>query len=200
MGAGAGKASDTAASAEVAGSEKQVVSEKQAVRSKNPPGVPEKPKEQFDLRKLWGWDPQRIWVCDIVEKPGEPDNDFLFMASISSGGGVDSLSCKTSDRCIFQDVMYDVQKFMPDKEFDGRLDFKIEFGDNTKERKDAPRGWTVVFKNVMLKGPQRYEGTIHTSWWGDRPVKLINYTVLTSKELQQFPDLQTNHYFTSRPR
>lgn len=157
--------------------------------------------EMFDLRKLWGWDPQRIWVCDIVEIPGEKDNDFLFMASISADGSVDSLGCKTGDRCIFHNVMYDIQKFTPDKTLDGRLDFHISFGDNTKERNhDAPTGWTVGFNNLKLTGPQRYEGTIYTSWWGERPVKLINYTVLTANELQQYPDLQTNQYFTSLPR
>ncbi|CAK0846785.1 unnamed protein product [Prorocentrum cordatum] len=122
------------------------------------------------------------------------------MASISADGTAEGLGCRTGDRCIFHNVMYDIQEFRPDKDLDGRLDFQIAFGGNTEERKDAPAGWKVVFNNLKLTGPQRYEGTIYTSWWGERPVKLINYGVLTAKELQQYPDLQTQQYFTSLPR
>lgn len=161
-----------------------------------------KQKEKFDLTKLWGWDPERVWLCDIEEGPREPDNDFLFMAKITDDGAADEIrDNETSDRCIFQDIMYDIQKFIPDKSPDGRLDFSIKFGDNTVERAhDAPYGWTVTFKGLTPAGPKRYVGTINTSWWGDRPVQLMNYTTLTEEELSRYPDLMTNRYWKSMPR
>jgi len=146
----------------------------------------DKPKEPFDLTKLWGWDPTRVWVCDILERPGEVDCDFLFMADIQASGTGKELKAQdaaTADRCIFQDVMYDIQKFTPDTTDDGKLDFDIAFGNNTAERWDAPNGWTVQFENLVPTAKGRFKGTIATSWWGRRDVILINYPELTMKEI-----------------
>lgn len=160
-----------------------------------------KQREKFDLTKLWGWDPDRVWVCDIEEQRGLPDCDFLFMATINDDGAADKISCNTGDRCVFQDVMYDTQDFIPDKSLDGRLDFTIRFGDNTAERRaDAPDGWAVTFQGLIPEAPRRYSGRILTSWWGERPVKLMNYSTLTAKERRQYPDLMTSRYYKSMPR
>jgi hypothetical protein len=160
-----------------------------------------KQKEPYDLTKLWGWDPARVWVCDIKELPGETDNDFLFMADIQATGTGKDLKTQdamTADRCIFQDVMYDIQKFTPDTSADGKLDFDIAFGNNTAERRDAPNGWTVQFESLVPIAKGRFKGTILTSWWGRRDVILINYPQLTKKEQQTYPDMMTHHYYKSR--
>lgn len=74
--------------------------------------------------------------CDILERPGdslwgpsgESDNDFLFMADIQALGTGKELKAQdavTQDRCIFQDVMYDIQKFTPGDTDDGKLDLTL---------------------------------------------------------------------------
>ncbi len=43
---------------------------------------------EVDLRQERGWDGRQekyLWVCDIEEKTGEGDNDFVFMANIRAG-------------------------------------------------------------------------------------------------------------------
>jgi hypothetical protein len=141
---------------------------------------------------------QNLWVCDIAEVANEPDCDFLFQADINADGNVElsrnSMKMTSGRRvCIFQSVMYDVNSFTPDLEFDGRLDFKIRFGSNTFERQDAPQGWEVAFKNLVFQD-KRYKGTIATSWWGDRGVTLIAYKDLTTAERSKYPDLKATYY------
>jgi hypothetical protein len=165
-----------------------------------PTPAPQDHKGPFDLTKLWGWDETRIWLCDIDESPDETDNDFLFMASISPDGTVCQQKAKAGDRCIFQDLMYDIQEFVPDSSTDGKLDFTIKFGDNTVERRDTPEGWTVTFKGLLPDRKGGFKGTIYTSWWGDRKVQVLNYAKLAPAQRQQYPDLVTENYYRSRPR
>ena len=56
--------------------------------------------------------------------------------------------------------MYDIQEFIEDAEYDGKLDFKISFGKATVERHDAPQGWSVEFKGVHKEGRGRYAGSL----------------------------------------
>ena len=139
-------------------------------------------KQSIDLK----WDSDDLWLCDIDEYDNEEDCDFLFLAKITSDGS----SHKTEEygRCIFQDRMYDIQSFNEDVTYDGKLDFEIWFGRNTKERQDAPNGWNVKFKD-LVRDQKKYSGKIVTSWWGERNVTLINYSTLSDIERTIFPDL-----------
>ncbi|VBB17665.1 hypothetical protein YASMINEVIRUS_128 [Yasminevirus sp. GU-2018] len=150
-----------------------------------------------DLRSCPEWNTANLWLCDIEEKAGESDNDFLFLASISGDG--DSHVTTDKGRCIFQDCMYDIQQFKEDTTYDGKLDFAIAFGRGTKERKDAPAGWTVQFKD-LIRVDNQYVGKIVTSWWGERNVKLINYSTLDEQAKKRYPDLVVpkGKYFKSR--
>ena len=98
---------------------------------------------------------------------------------------------------MFQNVMYDIQEFIPDETYDGELDFTWKFGKITKETSDAPNGWTVQFKGLKMNDQGEYIGTIHTSWRGDNPAKLIPYTKLTQQEMKKYPDLVTDLYYKS---
>lgn len=155
-----------------------------------------------DLRKDPNWKPENVWVCDIEERAGEGDNDFLFEANLTADGTTEvkdgSKSEKfTAGRCVFGPCMYDIQKFQPDVDYDGRLNFTIKFGVNTVERKDAVDGWSVEFISLMtVARPKSFEGTIKTSWWGERKVKLINYSTLTAEEIKRYPDLIAPYYKT----
>ncbi len=39
-----------------------------------------------------------------------------------------------------------------------------------------------------------FEGTVKTSWWGERKVKVLNYTTLTPDEYKKYPDLVGVYY------
>jgi hypothetical protein len=137
------------------------------------------------------------WVCDIEEKEGETNCDFLFVAEIGSDGTVEATD--NTGVCIFGNVMYDINKFTPDLQFDGELNFTIAFGKSTVERLDAPSGWKIEFNTLVpstsdtVRRP-RYTGTVKTTWWGVRKVTLILYESLTRAERARFPDLNAIHF------
>ena len=58
----------------------------------------------------------------------------------------------------------------------------------------------MCFKGLTMTGQGCYSGIIKTSWWGNRPVKLLNYTTLSPKQKREYPDLVTDLYYQSRPR
>ena len=133
-----------------------------------------------------------MWVCDIEERPGELDCDFLFEAEITSDGT--ALATSDVGVCIFQRVMYDVNAFAPDVVYDGKLDFDVRFGARTRERSDAPDGWLVHFHGLTKNLLGHYIGMVRTSWWGDRRVTLKPYKTLTECEKRRYPDWQAVHY------
>lgn len=153
---------------------------------------------EVDLRHANEWNPKYLWVCDIEEKVGESDNDFLFLANIQSGGTTSEKppAGSTAGRCIFSSVMYDIQHFVPDVDKDGKLNFELDFGVNTAERKDSPAGWKIAFINLVPSDAsnERYSGTCSTSWWGERPVQVISYMTLSPEEKARYPDLVATYY------
>ena len=157
--------------------------------------------DELDL----GSDPaalSNLWICDIEENAGEGDCDFLFQADINADGNVllskDSLKITEGRRvCIFQSVMYDVNDFVPDEIYDGKLDFKIHFGASTIQRPDAPNGWEVCFKG-LTHWERKYKGKIVTSWWGERNVVLLPYRDLTAAQKAKYPDLKAKYYRTQQ--
>ena len=153
-----------------------------------------------DLRKDPNWKSENVWMCDIEERPGESDCDFLFEGNLTADGTTEikgDTEKFTAGRCVFGPCMYDIQKFQPDVDYDGKLNFTINFGVNTAERRDAPDGWSVDFINLVTgTRPKSFEGTIKTSWWGERKVKIINYSTLTPDELRRYPDLIAPYYKT----
>ena len=158
----------------------------------------------LDLREDPSWDPANVWVCDIEERPDESNCDFLFEAAltadgtteIKTDGSVSNWENFTAGKCVFSQNMYDIQSFKPDTDNDGNLNFSIKFGMKTRERLDAPDGWSVEFVNLTKSSArnQSFEGTMKTSWWGERKVKLINYTCLTPDEYTKYPDLIADYY------
>jgi hypothetical protein len=137
-----------------------------------------------------------VWVCDIEERAGESDCDFLFFADISADGSVTSQV--KHGKAIFQDSMYDIQQFTGDKDDDGKLDFKFTFGKNTKERPMCPNGWEVQFRGLEKTGSDSYQGRIYTSWWGERKVRLKSYLSLSEEERKKYPDMVA-HYKKTVP-
>lgn len=153
---------------------------------------------EVDLRKSRVWNPHYMWCCDIVEREGEKSNDFLFLADLSQQtGGARSKTSKRSGRCIFDSVMYDLQKFDPEYREDGNIVFELRFGVKTKERPKVPMGWAIDFE-VKQNETGGYEGTCHTSWWGLREVVIMPYMSMTPEELSNFPD-PVAKYFKSPP-
>jgi hypothetical protein len=155
---------------------------------------------EFDLRKEKAWNPKYMWVCDIEEKPGETDNDFLFLANIQNTGTVaeDSGAAASADggRCIFSSCMYDIQDFTPDTDVDGKLTFALKFGLNTAERKDVSGGWTINFKELAPGPDGSFAGTCSCSWWGERNVRVLPYMTLTPEQMAKYPDLIAKYYKT----
>jgi hypothetical protein len=139
-----------------------------------------------------------VWVCDIEEGPlDEGDCDFLFFADISSDGAVTSQV--KHGKAIFQDSMYDIQEFTADTADDGKLDFKFNFGKNTKERRECPDGWEVQFRSLEKTGADSYQGRIYTSWWGERNVRLKSYISLSDEERKKYPDMVAHYKKTVAP-
>merc|ERR1712032_283707 len=147
-----------------------------------------------DLTKSKYWVPEFMWICDIAETKRESNNDFLFLADISSSGCVSDRAPKRGGRCIFQSFMYDIQTFTPDDDQDGNIEFKLKFGVNTKERKDVRKGWIIDFNVKASSCGGRYQGTCKSSWWGTRKVTLIRYSTLSEDEMKTFPDLVAKYY------
>jgi len=151
---------------------------------------------EVDLRKSRVWNPHFMWLCDIEEKPGDKQNDFLFLADLApSRDGIRSKTSQRSGRCIFDDVMYDLQKFEPDYKDDGMIIFTLTFGVNTEERKNAPRGWNIDFQ-VRSREKGGYIGTCSTSWWGSRDVTILPYSSVSDEERAKFPDPVAKYYKT----
>jgi len=146
---------------------------------------------EVDLRRSKYWHPKFMYVCDIKEKKGDRDNDFLFLADISDDGTMRAKIRR--GRCVFNQVMYDIQDFVPQAKGDGRLEFELKFGINTRERRDVPQGWKISF-SVAPSGGGRFEGTCNSSWWGTRNVELIQYESLSEDEQRRFPDLIAKYY------
>lgn len=162
------------------------------------PSIYDPVRRVYDIRLREDLDLSRLWVCDIKERPGEGDNDFLFMGDISDSGAASGSGWKQDDVCIFQDVMYDIQSFTPDFDDDGMLDFRIDFGKATAERKGVPNGWHVDFKNLRASRDRKsWHGIVHTSWWGDRDVILFNYLGLSKSDLRRYPDPVVEKYYKS---
>jgi hypothetical protein len=149
--------------------------------------------KEVDLRNDPSYDVKNMWVCDIEEKAGEGDNDFLFLANITGDGdaGTDVVG-----RCIFASVMYDVNRFVPDTTYDGKLNFEIMFGARTAERPNVVDGWSVSFLDLLGPHPEtrRYSGMVKTSWWGERKVTLIPYGCMSDSEKSKYPDLIARYY------
>lgn len=146
---------------------------------------------EVDLRKSKYWNPKFMYVCDIKEKKGDRINDFLFLADIHDDGTMKARVRR--GRCVFNAVMYDIQDFVPRATQDGRIEFDLKFGINTKERRDVPQGWKISF-SVAPSCSGHWEGTCHSSWWGSRKVELIQYETLSEEEKQQYPDLVAKYY------
>ena len=152
----------------------------------------------INMKDIKEWNERNVWVCDIEEDKNESDNDFLFLGDIN-GDGVATDNSESWGRCIFQNVMYDINRFIPDNTYDGSLDFELMFGRNTKQRTDAPKGWVVQFKKLKINPEDgNYVGKIYTSWWGDKPVQLIPYSRLNEEQKRKYPDLKAQ-YFKSLP-
>jgi len=149
---------------------------------------------EVDLTKSKYWVPHFMWICDIAELRGEGNNDFLFLADISTSGCVSDKAPKRGGRCIFEMVMYDIQTFTPDDQPDGSIQFTLKFGVNTKERKDVPKGWGIGFDVKVTSCAGRYQGTCKSNWWGTRQVTLIQYSALSPDELETYPDLIAKYY------
>ena len=143
-----------------------------------------------------GFDRRNIWVCDIKEKAGETDNDFLFCAHIDSDG----MAGSKGQYCVFQNVIYDINGFTEDRVPDGSIDFGIHFGRNTAERPTSPNGWTIHCKvrQAIRDGFAQYAGTIATSWWGERDVTILRYASLSAADAGRYPDLVSSNYYRSR--
>jgi hypothetical protein len=150
----------------------------------------------FNMAEFEGFDKKNVWVCDVKEKEGERDNDFLFCASLDGAGLVGS----KGQYCVFQNVIYDIDSFTEDKLADGLVDFGIHFGHNTQERTTVPKGWTVHCKvtKVTKGGVAQYEGKIVTSWWGERDVVLLRYDSLDDGQKKKYPDFISEKYYKSR--
>jgi hypothetical protein len=150
----------------------------------------------YNMADFEGFDKRNIWVCDIKEKAGETDNDFLFCAHIDNDG----LAGSKGQYCVFQNVIYDINSFTEDSIPDGSIDFGIHFGRNTAEKSMTPNGWTIHCKvrRVIKNGFAQYTGKIMTSWWGERDVAILRYAALSAAELRKYPDLVSSNYYKSR--
>ena len=62
--------------------------------------------QQYDISGVRDFDEKRVWVCDIEEKPGEADNDFLFVGDVSDSGEIQENYAKDGDTVVFGSVMY----------------------------------------------------------------------------------------------
>ncbi len=157
--------------------------------------------KETDLRKCGDYDEKHMWICDIEESAGDTNCDFLFLADITGDGDAGQKQKRDDGsafigRCIFSSVMYDINNFVPDTDYDGKLNFEIGFGARTVQRKsDAPNGWTVKFLDLVLdQETRRYKGKVNTSWWGDKSVTLIPYGQMSASERSKFPDLVAEYY------
>lgn len=149
---------------------------------------------EVDLSASKFWVAKNMWVCDFERKPGDGNNDFMFLADISSDGCIKSKDKKRGGRCVLNQCMYDIQAFAPVDHTDGNVEFQLKFGQNTKERKDVPKGWWVKFDVWPGECGGRYEGTCDSSWWGKRNVKLLCHASLSPEEAARFPDLKAKYY------
>mmetsp|Transcript_83226 Transcript_83226/g.147042 ORF Transcript_83226/g.147042 Transcript_83226/m.147042 type:complete len:409 (+) Transcript_83226:102-1328(+) len=151
---------------------------------------------EVDLRKSRVWNPHYMWLCDIEEKEGDKTNDFLFLADLSApAGGMRSRTSQRKGRCIFDDVMYDLQQFEPEYREGGAVCFALQFGVNTAERKNAPKGWQIEFQ-VCPHERGGFVGTCSTSWWGLRDVVILPYASVSEEERSKFPDPVAKYYKT----
>eukprot|EP00931_Biecheleriopsis_adriatica_P055869 TRINITY_DN33112_c0_g1_i1.p1 TRINITY_DN33112_c0_g1~~TRINITY_DN33112_c0_g1_i1.p1 ORF type:complete len:473 (+),score=81.00 TRINITY_DN33112_c0_g1_i1:53-1471(+) len=148
---------------------------------------------EVDLRKTKIWNPHFMWISDIEEKPHEKSCDFLFLADISKHQG--SKTAKRTGRCIFNSVMYDLQKFTPEWKTNGMVEFSLTFGVNTAQRRDVPNGWNITYAVKALDNGT-FEGTCSCAWWGDRPVIIMPYSSMTEEQLDVFPDPVAKYYKT----
>lgn len=158
---------------------------------------------ELDVRNAPGWDEQNVWVCDIDSNKKGLDLDFLFVGDMNDDGTMEDNSHKNWGRIVLQNDMYDIQKFIPDKEYDGELNFRIEFGANTKRGTYCVKGWFAEFKGLKRNDKGNYVGTIVTDSWrsGAAPdtekVTLLHYPSLNAEQRRKFPDLVVRRYWKS---
>eukprot|EP00930_Biecheleria_cincta_P007855 TRINITY_DN109142_c0_g1_i1.p1 TRINITY_DN109142_c0_g1~~TRINITY_DN109142_c0_g1_i1.p1 ORF type:complete len:506 (+),score=85.36 TRINITY_DN109142_c0_g1_i1:80-1597(+) len=150
---------------------------------------------EIDMRQSKLWNIHYVWLCDILEEPGDKRMDFLFLADLSkpTEGALRSKTSKRPGWCIFDKVAFDLQNFTPCFRDDGSLSFQMHFGCNTVNRKDSPEGFKIIF-DVQHDGKGGFEGICDTSWWGVRDVKIMLYSSLSEDQLKKFPDPIAKYY------
>jgi len=153
-----------------------------------------------DMTKQPNFQMDRVWVCDI--KGSKANGVFLLMATISESGDVSDMGSKEGDTVVLADDMYDINKFTPDYEPDGSLDFKIEFGQRSTRGSCCVKGWFVDFKGLKYTGKGRWKGSVTENTSGytaPRDVELISYATLSPDEKKRYPDFVVPRHYVTVP-
>ena len=143
---------------------------------------------------------ENLWAAELEEKREETDQNFLFCADVEARG-----TQVLGHHIVFENVIYDIQSCEYDFVDGVELKFEIKFGSNTEERKDVPKGWYVIFEELVAshneEGHRKYHGHVHVSWWGGarRRVILHKYLDLSHHEHHKFPGLDAKHHDKSFP-
>ena len=97
-----------------------------------------------DMSKSPTWNPKNAWMIDVIIDPSQGDvedsSNMLFQAVIEPDG-----TCLpvTPGCMIFNRRMYDLNSVTPDGHYDGKLDFKLEFGARCGRPGAPASGWSM---------------------------------------------------------
>jgi len=164
----------------------------------------------IDLSLQPKWDANKAWVIDIIVEgygDGEGNSNFLFQADIQADGTVENKTCDQHNEksyIVLDNDMYDINSFVADQDYDGKLSFTVNFGANTPRGPSAAKGWMIRFDGLEpIPGTYNFQGKCGHNCDGSgtalkmRNVKLLRYKDLTPEQKRIYPDtrVESSHYW-----
>jgi len=114
-----------------------------------------------DVSTMPNWDETKVWVIDVIIEGNEAEqnSNFLFQANITADGTIENKAAdkdREKSYIVLDNDLYDINTFVEDNDFDGKLSFTLKFGACSARGEVCKNGWQIQFKDLMAIGTKYY--------------------------------------------